>query len=123
MNYKLSTTTTSNNDSDQIQNDIVNYDGELLLNNNNNNRYKSVIDALVWPIVIRPLLYKIQKYNQNAAIILLHSLANAEHCQPGFLQQFCQMILSMNNIDSINMIESLLRLQANIPEADGKFFF
>ncbi|KAH9425494.1 Programmed cell death protein 10, partial [Dermatophagoides pteronyssinus] len=118
MNYKLSTTTTSNNDSDQIQNDIVNYDGELLLNNNNNNRYKSVIDALVWPIVIRPLLYKIQKYNQNAAIILLHSLANAEHCQPGFLQQFCQMILSMNNIDSINMIESLLRLQANIPEAD-----
>lgn len=81
-------------------------------------RYTSVTAALVWPIVIRPLLHKIQKYDQNAAIILLHALAKAEHREPGFLLQFCQKILAIHNYDSINMIQSLLRLQASIPEAD-----
>ncbi|OTF73634.1 hypothetical protein BLA29_005896 [Euroglyphus maynei] len=103
MDCKVSCQSSSNNN----ENDV----GEVF-------RYRSVTAALVWPIVIRPLLHKIKKYDQNAAIILLHALAKAEYREPGFLLELCQTILAVHNIDSINIIESLLLLQANIPEAD-----
>lgn len=38
------------------------------------NRNNSVTAALMWPIVVRPLLCKIQKHSQYAAITLLKAL-------------------------------------------------
>ena len=100
-------------------------------NNNNNNeqsssstttmvtqypRYSSVTAALIWPIIVRPLLCKIQKHSQQAAVVLLKALGKCEHRRPGFLLEFITEILATRNIISMNMTEALLRMQSQIPE-------
>lgn len=78
----------------------------------------SVNVHLIWPIVLRPLLYKIMKRNQFAAVTLQNALGNAERGEPGFLLEFVTAILASREI-KVNMTEMLLRLQANIPEYEG----
>src|SRR6218665_169335 len=80
---------------------------------------------LVWPIVIRPFLCKIQKRDQKATFTLLKALGNAENSEPGFLLELVNIIVASSHQynqstvpPSINMTESLLRLQANIPEME-----
>ncbi|KAH9497228.1 programmed cell death protein 10-A isoform X1 [Dermatophagoides farinae] len=79
-------------------------------------RYPSVTAALIWPIIVRPLLCKIQKHSQQAAVVLLKALGKCEHRRPGFLLEFITEILATRNIISMNMTEALLRMQSQIPE-------
>ncbi|KAH9414984.1 Programmed cell death protein 10 [Dermatophagoides pteronyssinus] len=79
-------------------------------------RYSSVTAALIWPIIVRPLLCKIQKHSQQAAVVLLKALGKCEHRRPGFLLEFITEILATRNIISMNMTEALLRMQSQIPE-------
>ncbi|OTF74494.1 programmed cell death protein 10-like protein [Euroglyphus maynei] len=81
-----------------------------------NSRYSSVTAALIWPIIVRPLLCKIQKHSQQAAVVLLKALGKCEHRRPGFLLEFITEILATRNIISMNMTEALLRMQSQIPE-------
>lgn len=90
--------------------------------NQETHRYTSVTAALVWPIIVRPLLCKIQKHSQYAAVTLLKAFGKAEHREPGFLLELITTILASRNIN-VDMTEALLRIQANIPEFEGRKIF
>jgi len=79
----------------------------------------SVITQLVFPTLLKPILLKIEKRQPNMARHLLAALTKAEHSSAGSLMEFIIAILKKAEV-SINMTESLLRLQGSVPDFEDQ---
>ncbi|XP_013782896.1 programmed cell death protein 10-like [Limulus polyphemus] len=75
------------------------------------------INYLVYPILLRPILDKLERKDTTAAEALKTSLSKVEHLNPGFAYDLVMGLLKRADL-SVNMTESLLKLQGNIPETE-----
>ncbi|XP_076370347.1 programmed cell death protein 10-like [Tachypleus tridentatus] len=75
------------------------------------------INYLVYPILLRPILDKLERKDTTAAEALKSSLSKVEHLNPGFAYDLVMGLLKRADL-SVNMTESLLKLQGNIPETE-----
>jgi len=72
---------------------------------------------LIFPILIRPIIHKIERRDPMAAQTLMNAIVKVESTEPGLMLEIVTQILKRIDL-TINMTESLLRLQAHIPEFD-----
>ncbi|RWS31059.1 programmed cell death protein 10-like isoform X2 [Leptotrombidium deliense] len=70
---------------------------------------------LILPILIKPILQKLERYNPHSAHTLRSAIAKAETTSPGLMFELVLSILRRADI-TVNVTESLLRLQGNSPE-------
>jgi programmed cell death protein 10 len=70
---------------------------------------------LIFPILIRPIIHKIERRDPIAAQTLFNAIIKVEASEPGLMLEIVNCILRRTDL-TINMTESLLRLQANIPD-------
>ncbi|RWS14284.1 Programmed cell death protein 10-like protein [Dinothrombium tinctorium] len=70
---------------------------------------------LILPILIKPILQKLERHNSQSAHTLRTAIAKAESTSPGLMFELVLSILKRADL-TVNMTESLLRLQGNTPE-------
>ncbi|XP_054159878.1 programmed cell death protein 10-B-like [Oppia nitens] len=78
-----------------------------------------ICSQLIFPILLRPILHKVERHDPMAAQILMNAIIKAETQEPGLLLEIVNSILKRRDL-TVNMTESLLRLQAHIPEFDDQ---
>ncbi|CAG2120382.1 unnamed protein product [Medioppia subpectinata] len=74
---------------------------------------------LIFPILIRPVIHKIERHDPMAAQILLNAIIKAETSEPGLMLDIVNSILKRRDL-TVNITESLLKLQGHIPEFDDQ---
>jgi len=72
---------------------------------------------LIVPVLIRPIIHKIEKHDPMAAQTLLNAINKAEATEPGIMLDVVTSILKRRDLN-VNITESLLKLQGHIPEFD-----
>ena len=80
----------------------------------------SIAAHLVVPILIKPILQKLERESVDCAHAIRCALIKAESSSPGILLELVNAMVKKADI-SVNIIESLLRLQGSIPEFDDYF--
>ncbi|XP_074598624.1 programmed cell death protein 10 Ccm3 isoform X2 [Brevipalpus obovatus] len=77
----------------------------------------SVASHLIVPILLKPLLQKLARQSSESAHILNSAIIKAESHSPGISLELVSGILKKADMN-VNMTESLLRLQGNMPEIE-----
>ncbi|XP_053207469.1 programmed cell death protein 10-like [Panonychus citri] len=85
--------------------------------NSNHPERSSIAAHLVVPILIKPILHKLERESSDCAHAIRCSLIKAENSSPGILLELLIAMIKKADL-SVNIIESLLRLQGTIPEFD-----
>ncbi|XP_013782032.1 programmed cell death protein 10-like [Limulus polyphemus] len=78
---------------------------------------ESPINHLVYPVLLRPILDKLERRDATAAEALKTSLSKVEYSNPGFAYDFVMGLIRCADL-SVNITESLLKLQGGIPETE-----
>ncbi|XP_050425940.1 programmed cell death protein 10 isoform X2 [Adelges cooleyi] len=76
------------------------------------------VSSLILPVLIRPILSQLEKHNVSASQTLRSALFKTENAHPGFAYNLVAGIMKKSDI-SINMNESILRLQGSVSDHDG----
>lgn len=76
---------------------------------------ESPVTSLVLPVLIRPILDKLERKDATAAQTLKTAVSKVELAHPGFLYDLVMALVKESNV-SVNVTESLLRLQGSIPD-------
>ncbi|PSN50862.1 Programmed cell death protein 10-A [Blattella germanica] len=76
------------------------------------------VTSLVLPVLIRPILSQLERRDVAASQTLRAALSKVEAAHPGFTYDLVVGIMRRGDL-SINMNESVLRLQGSTSEADG----
>ncbi|KAI1287245.1 Programmed cell death protein 10-B [Halotydeus destructor] len=85
----------------------------------NDDAKSPVVSQLVFPILLKPIMHKLDKKQHTVAKHLLTALAKAEHLSPGILLELVSGICKKAEV-SVSVSESLLRLQGTIPEFEDQ---
>ncbi|XP_030748094.1 programmed cell death protein 10 [Sitophilus oryzae] len=75
------------------------------------------ITTLILPVVIRPILSQLEKQDMSASHTLRAALTKAESTYPGLTLDLVLGILKQGDL-TVNMNESILRLQGSVPDSD-----
>ncbi|GAB6019810.1 hypothetical protein CHUAL_001352 [Chamberlinius hualienensis] len=78
---------------------------------------ESPVAALVLPVLIKPILEKLGNKDAKACQILKNSLSKVEASHPGFVHDFVVGLQFKADL-SVNMNESILRLQGSVSDSD-----
>lgn len=76
---------------------------------------ESPVAALVLPVLIRPVLDKVERRNLSAGQTLRAAINKVDNAHPGFLFDLVMGVVRRGEL-SVNMAESLLKLQGSTPE-------
>ncbi|XP_050698004.1 programmed cell death protein 10-like isoform X2 [Eriocheir sinensis] len=76
------------------------------------------VASLVYPVLIRPILGQIEKENVASSQTLRTALSRVEASHPGFTYELVMGLVRKADL-SVNMNESVLRLQGSVNEADS----
>ncbi|XKL60727.1 hypothetical protein PGB90_007784 [Kerria lacca] len=79
---------------------------------------ESPVSSLVLPVLIRPVLSQLEKRHVSASQTLRAALSKAEAVHPGFAYDLVIGIMRRGEL-SVNMNESILRLQGAASESDA----
>jgi len=79
----------------------------------------AISTQLVFPTLLKPILLRLEKKQPAIAKHLLAALSKAEHASPGLLSDLVASLLKKAEI-SVNMTESLLRLQSTVPDFEDQ---
>ncbi|XP_065202405.1 programmed cell death protein 10 [Planococcus citri] len=79
---------------------------------------ESPVSSLVLPVLIRPVLSQLEKRDVTASQTLRAALSKAESVHPGFAYDLVVGIMRRGDL-SVNMNESILRLQGAASESDA----
>ncbi|XP_028966692.1 programmed cell death protein 10 [Galendromus occidentalis] len=75
--------------------------------------------ALLMPILVKPILEKLERKENAAAQILQSSLEKTEKNSPGFLLELVRVLLHKTQCeDQINLTETILRLQGALADSE-----
>ncbi|XP_022671217.1 programmed cell death protein 10-like [Varroa jacobsoni] len=75
--------------------------------------------ALLMPVLIKPILEKLERKENAAAQILQTSLTRTEKNSPGFLLELVRALLRETQSDKdVNITEQLLRLQGTLADSE-----
>jgi len=72
----------------------------------------------VLPVLVRPILEKLERKNQSASQTLRTAICKVEASYPGFTYDLVMGIVHRAEL-SVNMSESLLRLQGGVSDSDA----
>ncbi|GFV47047.1 uncharacterized protein TNCV_2699411 [Trichonephila clavipes] len=78
------------------------------------------VSALVLPILVGPILEKLERKDLTAAQTLKSAVSKVESSHPGFLYDLVMGLVKQADL-SVNMAESLLKLQGSVPDCEGFF--
>ncbi|KAJ8946244.1 hypothetical protein NQ318_004613 [Aromia moschata] len=78
------------------------------------------VTTLVLPVLIRPILCELEKQDVSASQTLRSALTKAEASYPGLTYDLVVGILRRGDL-TVNMNESILRLQGNVSDTDGDY--
>uniref|UniRef100_A0A023FI03 Putative programmed cell death protein n=1 Tax=Amblyomma cajennense TaxID=34607 RepID=A0A023FI03_AMBCJ len=76
---------------------------------------ESPVSSLVLPVLIRPILDKLERKDLGAAQTLKGAVTKVEVAHPGFLYDLVMGLIKETDI-SVNVTECLLKLQGSIPD-------
>ncbi|CAH0382454.1 unnamed protein product [Bemisia tabaci] len=76
------------------------------------------VSSLVLPILVRPILSQLEKVDTTASQTLKAALTKVEAVYPGFAYDLVVGIMNQAEL-SVNMNESILRLQGAVPDSDA----
>jgi len=75
--------------------------------------------ALLMPILVKPILEKLERKENAAAQILQASLERTDKNSPGFLLELVRTLLHKTQCeDQVNLTETLLRLQGTLADSE-----
>jgi len=77
----------------------------------------SPVTSLVFPVILRPILAKLERQNVAAAQTLRKALSNAEQSHPGIAYDFVMGLVRRADLN-LDMNESVLRLQGVASDCD-----
>lgn len=72
--------------------------------------------AITFKSLFEPVLKVLENQDRNAATILRESLSRAESEGPGFLLQFVRTLLQKADLNTVDLNETVLRVQLHLPE-------
>lgn len=75
------------------------------------------VSALVLPILVGPILEKLERKDITAAQTLKTAVSKVENTHPGFLYDLVMGLVKRADL-SVNMTESLLKLQGSVPDCE-----
>ncbi|GIY80777.1 programmed cell death protein 10 [Caerostris darwini] len=75
------------------------------------------VSALVLPILVGPILEKLERKDLSAAQTLKSAVSKVENSHPGFLYDLVMGLVKQADL-SVNMAESLLKLQGSVPDCE-----
>ncbi|CAG9839202.1 unnamed protein product [Diabrotica balteata] len=75
------------------------------------------VTTLILPVLIRPILSELEKQDVSASQTLRSALTKAEASHPGLTYDFIMGILRKGDL-TVNMNESILRLQGAVSDSD-----
>jgi len=78
---------------------------------------ESPVIPLVLPVLIRPILDKLERKDAAAAQALRNAFTKVEGTHPGFAFDLMQGLVKKAD-QSVNMSESVLRLQGSVPDSE-----
>ncbi|CAH1117487.1 unnamed protein product [Phaedon cochleariae] len=78
------------------------------------------VTTLILPVLIRPILSELEKQDVSASQTLRSALTKAEASHPGLAYDLVLGILRKGDL-TVNMNESILRLQGAVSDSDGKY--
>uniref|UniRef100_A0A0N7ZDG9 Programmed cell death protein 10 dimerisation domain-containing protein n=1 Tax=Scylla olivacea TaxID=85551 RepID=A0A0N7ZDG9_SCYOL len=76
------------------------------------------VASLVYPVLIRPILVQIERENVASSQTLRAALSRVEAAYPGFTYELVMGLVRKADL-SVNMNESVLRLQGSVNETDS----
>merc|ERR1712142_394920 len=79
--------------------------------------HNTPVDSLVFPVLLRPVLAQVERDNQASGQTLRHALSKVEAAYPGFTYEFVMGLVRKADL-TVNMNESILRLQGSVNESE-----
>lgn len=76
------------------------------------------VTTLILPVLIRPILSELEKHDVSASQTLRSALTKAEAAYPGLAYDLVVGMLRKGDL-TVNMNESILRLQGAVSDSDG----
>jgi len=80
--------------------------------------HESPASSLVFPVLIRPILSNLERQDYASSQTLKAALSKAEHAHPGLTYELVRKLVTKADL-TINMDESVLRLQGSVSEQDS----
>lgn len=80
--------------------------------------HESPVSSLVFPVLIRPILSNLERQDVSASQTLKSALSKVEHSHPGLSYELVMGLVRKAEM-SVNMNESILRLQGTVSDVDS----
>jgi len=80
--------------------------------------HESPVASLVLPVLLRPILSGLERQDQGASQTLRAALSKVEYAHPGFTYDLVMRLVNKADL-SVNMNESVLRLQGSVTDQDS----